>query len=226
MLVVFDMEGVLVDGEFLPEVARAIGRFEEVRSITQQGIRGEIDWEEGLRRRMEIIRGIPQEECVRVSDALPIMPGAAELVSALKSRGCVVVAISGGFSLLAKRVKAEVGLDHAFANRLVFHEGRLTGYNLVVNADKARVLYTALGSMAKDRENTVAVVDGMNDLQLFDLAGLKVAFRAQPKVRETADVCIDSKDLRQLVGVIGAYFSARDPKLFVADDPGQRDRPG
>lgn len=210
VLVVFDMEGVLVDGEFLPEIARVRDRYEEVHAITLQGIRGEINWEEGLKRRIEMIRGVPYEECVRVSNGLPLMPGAVEAVAELKRRGYVVVAVTGGFSLLAKRVKNELGLDHAFANKLVFHQGRLTGYNLVVSADKARVLSSALGEMVGCKDKVVAVVDGMNDVELFDMAGLKIAFRAHPKVRERADVCIDDRDLRSILPPIFEYAKTRE----------------
>jgi|YelNatPaOPRAMG01_1025707.scaffolds.fasta_scaffold129085_2 phosphoserine phosphatase len=206
MLAVFDMEGVLVDGEFLPEIARAVGRYEEVHDITIRGIRGEVDWEQGLRRRIEIIRGVPYEECVRVSNGLKLMCGAVETVRQLKSWGFTVVAVSGGFSMLAKRVRDELGLDHAFSNKLIFHDGKLAGFNLVVNTEKAKVLSTALGDLVSRREQIVAVVDGMNDIELFDLAGLKVAFRAQPKVKERADVCVDGGDLRAVLPAIGRYL--------------------
>jgi phosphoserine phosphatase len=189
----------LVDGEFLPEIARAIGKYDEVHAITLQGIKGEIEWEEGLKRRMRIIRGVPFEECLRVSNRLPLMPGAVETVNELRKMGYVVVTISGGFTLLSNRVKNELGLDHAFANELIFHQGRLTGYNLSVDADKATVLRAALGEMVDMKDQVVATVDGMNDIELFALAGHRIAFRAQPKVREKADVCVEVKDLRAIL---------------------------
>ena len=201
MIVIFDVEGVLVDGEFLPELAKLVGKEKEVGEITLKGIRGEIDWEEGLRERVELVRGVSYEDCVSVSNSLPLMKGASEMAKELKRAGCLMVGVSGGFSLLARRVKESLGLDHVFSNELVFHDGKLIGYGLLVNANKATILNTAFGEMLNSGKK-VAVVDGANDVDLFGLADLKVAFNAQRAVKDKADVRIDEKDLRGLPGLV------------------------
>jgi phosphoserine phosphatase len=199
MIIVFDVEGVLVDGEFLPELARLVGKEEEVRDITMKGIRGEISWEHGLARRIELVKGVSHQQCMRVANSLPIMKGAVEMAEGLKKMGCLTVGVSGGFSLLTNRVKSELGLDHVFSNELVFHDGKLVGYGLLVNANKAQILRTAFGDMFGGMRK-MAVVDGANDMDLFDFVDMKVAFNAQEIVRKRADARVDSKNLHPIVG--------------------------
>jgi phosphoserine phosphatase len=198
MITIFDVEGVLVDGEFLPELARLVGKEDEVRDITMKGIRGEISWEHGLARRIELVKGVSHQQCMRVANSLPIMKGAVEMAESLKKMGCLMVGVSGGFSLLTNRVKSELGLDHVFSNELVFHDGKLVGYGLLVTANKAQILRTAFGDMFSSMRK-MAVVDGANDMDLFDFVDMKVAFNAQEIVRKHADAKLDAKNLRPIV---------------------------
>jgi phosphoserine phosphatase len=191
---IFDVEGVLVDGEFLPSLARLVGKEKEVEDITLKGIRGEIIWEDGLKKRVELLKGIEYEKCVKVADSLPLMKGAKEMSEKLKSLGYIMIGVSGGFSLLAERVKKELRLDHVFSNQLVFHDGRLIGYGLLVSSNKTKILETALGDILYESKK-VAVVDGANDLDLFGIADLRIAFNAQKAVKAKADIVIDEKDL-------------------------------
>ncbi|MGD0637822.1 MAG: phosphoserine phosphatase SerB [Nitrososphaerales archaeon] len=203
MIVVFDVEGVLVDGEFLPELADLVGKKEEVQELTMKGIRGEISWERGLARRIELLKGVSYQQCMRVANSLPIMKGAVETTEALRAMGCLMVGISGGFTLLTNRVKSELGLDHAFSNELVFHDGKLVGYGLLVNVNKGQILRTAFGDMFKGMRK-MAVVDGANDVDLFDLVDVKVAFNAQEIVRKKADVQVNVRDLRGIIDLVRA----------------------
>lgn len=206
MIAIFDVEGVLVDGEFLPELARLVGREEAVREITMKGIRGEIPWERGLAQRIDLVKGVTHQQCMRVANSLPIMKGAVEMAESLKQMGCLMVGVSGGFSLLTNRVKSELGLDHVFSNELVFHDGRLVGYGLLVNVNKARILKTAFGGMFGGMRK-MAVVDGANDIDLFDLVDLKVAFNAQDIVRRRANAKVDGKNLHPIVELAKAEMS-------------------
>lgn len=203
MIVVFDVEGVLIDGEFLPELAKLVGKEEEVQDLTIRGIRGEIDWEEGLSRRVDLVRGASHAQCMRVANALPIMKGAVETTEKLKRMGCLMVGISGGFSLLTNRIKSELGLDHVFSNELVFHDGRLVGYGLLVNVNKGQILKTAFGDNFRGMRK-MAVVDGANDVDLFDLVDRRVAFNAQDIVKKRADVRVDVRDLRPVLEIAKA----------------------
>ncbi|MDV3293292.1 MAG: phosphoserine phosphatase SerB [Nitrososphaerales archaeon] len=198
MIAIFDVEGVLVDGEFLPELARLVGKEEEVRDITMKGIRGEISWEHGLARRIDLVKGVTHQQCMRVANALPMMKGAIEMAENLKRMGCLMVGVSGGFSLLTNRVKSELGLDHVFSNELVFHDGKLVGYGLLVNVNKGQIIKTAFGDMFRGMRK-MAVVDGANDIDLFDFVDLKVAFNAQEVVRKRADKQVNVRDLRGIV---------------------------
>jgi len=195
-----------VDGEFLPELARLVGKEKEVTDITIKGIRGEISWADGLAKRMELVKGVTHQQCVRVANSLPMMKGAVDMTESLKKMGCLMVGVSGGFSLLTNRVKSELGLDHVFSNELVFHDGKLVGYGLLVNANKAQILQTAFGDLFRGMRK-MAVVDGANDIDLFDLADLKVAFNAQQVVRKRADERLDVKDLHAVVDLARAQIA-------------------
>ena len=196
----------MIDGEFLPEIAKVVGKEKEVREITDKGIAGDISWEQGLRQRMDLVRGVTFSQCVEVSNKLPFMKGAVEMAEALRKLDCIMVGVSGGFSLLGNRVRTALGFDHVFSNELVFHNGRLIGYGLLVNANKAQILDTAFGEMLAGNKK-VAVVDGANDRDLFPLVDLKIAFNAQRVVKEIADIVIDEKDLRRVVKVINSNAS-------------------
>ena len=195
MIVIFDVEGVLVDGEFLPELAKLVDRDGEVADITDKGIKGEINWSERLERRIRPVEGTTYAPCVSVAERLPLMNGAKEMISQFRKTDCTLVGVSGGFSLLTDRVRQELGLDYAFSNELVFHKGMLVGYALLVNANKKQILRNAFGSMLRG-QTKVAVVDGANDLDLFSLVNYRVAFNAQKVVVDQADISITEKDLR------------------------------
>lgn len=205
-LVIFDMEGVLVDGEFLPELAKLIGKETEVQEITHRGIRGEIVWEEGLKQRIKLLQGVSRAQVEEVARSIPLMKGAKALCQALKAKGFQIISVTGGFGVVAQRVKRELQLDHVYSNELIFRDGRLYGFKLRVTSNKAEALQGLLKHLKAEREKTTAVVDGANDLNLFELAGLKIALNAQEIVKKLADVSVDEKDLTLLLPIIGERF--------------------
>lgn len=206
MLVIFDVEGVLFDAEYLPLLAEKVGKEREIWDITRKGIQGLIDWEEGLRTRVEALRGMDYDTCRRVADDLPIMTGAREACRILKGSGFRTMAVSGGFTIMTDRLRDELGLDHAFSNELVFRDGRLDGVQVNVGADKARSAMVKIAEWGQRREEIVVVVDGANDLKLFDICGLGIAFRAQDRVKDMADAILDEKDLSRILGIIGRHY--------------------
>ncbi|MCS7141141.1 MAG: phosphoserine phosphatase SerB [Candidatus Nitrosocaldus sp.] len=208
MLVVFDVEGVLYDAEYLPMLARLVGKEKEVMEITLRGIRGEIPWEEGLLRRIDVMRGIEYEKAMQIANSMPVMKGAREVCSYLKRMGFRIVAVSGGFTIITDRLKDELALDYVAANELIFRDGRLVGVDIQVDSRKANAIAKIIREWGVKKEHITAVVDGANDLTLFDIAGLRVAFNAQNIVKERADVVIDEKDLSLLIGVIERHYSA------------------
>lgn len=207
MLTIFDLEGVLVDGEFLPELAKLKGIEDKIWEITLKGIRGEIEWEEGLYMRIQELKGVSYADCVNVSNSLRLMPGAKEACRSLREAGFMLASVSGGFTLLAERVQKELGLDYFFANELVFVGDRLDSVVIRVDSNKANSIQGLVKTLKEPKEQIVAVVDGANDLTLFELAGLKIAFCAQPIVESRADVAVKEKDLRLIVPVIKKYIT-------------------
>ncbi len=207
MLAIFDLEGVLVDGEFLPELAKLKGIEDRIWDITLKGIRGEINWEDGLRMRIEELKGASYSDCVNISNSLRLMPGAKEVCKALREMGFMLASVSGGFTLLAERVQKELGLDYFFANELVFVADKLNSVVIRVNSNKANSIQGLVRALKEPKEQIIAVVDGANDLTLFELAGLRVAFCAQPVVESNADVVIKNKDLRLILPHIRRYIN-------------------
>src|SRR5215216_1830323 len=127
MLIIFDVEGVLLNAEYLPVLAQVMGprKEKEIWDITNAGIRGQINWEEGLRRRVQALRGINYEDAKKIGESLPIMPGAKELCSALKKAEWKMIAITGGFKNIKERLKEALGIDRIFSKELVFKDGKL-----------------------------------------------------------------------------------------------------
>lgn len=208
MLVIFDVEGVLLNAEYLPVLSQLMGpeKEEEIWRITKQGIRGEINWEEGLRRRVSALKGITLEDATRIAENLEIMPGAKELCSSLKRAGWRMIAVSGGFSIITDRLKADLGLDKIFCNELIFENGKLVDLKMNVTSDKAAAVMPAIKDWRVNRSDTVVVVDGANDLSLFDIAGYTVGFCPVEKVKERADAVLEIRDLSLLLNLLEKKF--------------------
>jgi len=208
MLVIFDVEGVLLNAEYLPVLAQVKGPAteKEIWDITNAGIRGEINWEEGLRRRVHALRGITYEDAKRIGESLPLMPGAKELCSALKRAGWKMIAVSGGFTLITERLSQDLGIDRIFSNELVFKDGKLEDVTLNVTSDKAAAVRSTVAEWGIRKEDIVVVVDGANDLKLFALAGFTVGFCPVDVVREKADESIDKRDLSLLLNLLKKNF--------------------
>ena len=154
MLVIFDVEGVLLNAEYLPVLAQVKGPAteKEIWDITNAGIRGEINWEEGLQRRVHALRGITYESAKRIGESLPLMPGAKELCSALKRAGWKMIAVSGGFTIITNRLKQELGIDRIFSNELVFNDGKLHDVTLNVTSDKAAAVRASIAEWGIRKE--------------------------------------------------------------------------
>ena len=205
---IFDVEGVLLNAEYLPVLSQLMGpeKEEEIWRITKQGIRGEINWEEGLRRRVSALRGISLEDATRIAENLEIMPGAKELCSSLKRAGWRMIAVSGGFSIITDRLKGDLGLDKIFCNELIFENGKLVDLKMNVTSDKAAAVMPTIKDWRVNRSDTVVVVDGANDLSLFDIAGYTVGFCPVEKVKERADAVLEIRDLSLLLNLLEKKF--------------------
>jgi phosphoserine phosphatase len=206
--VIFDVEGVLLNAEYLPVLSQLMGpeKEEEIWRITKQGIRGEINWEEGLRRRVSALKGISLEDATRIAENLEIMPGAKELCSSLKRAGWRMIAVSGGFSIITDRLKGELGLDKIFCNELIFENDKLVDLKMNVTSDKAAAVMPTVKDWRVNRSDTVVVVDGANDLSLFDIAGYTVGFCPVEKVKERSDAVLEIRDLSLLLNLLEKKF--------------------
>lgn len=209
MLAIFDVEGVLLDAEFLPILAEKINKQDEIWSITRKGIEGVINWEEGLKKRIEILRGISYDTCKEVADSLKIMTGAKEACHTLRTAGWRLMAISGGFSIMTDRLRDELNLDYVFSNELIFKNGKLDGVKINVSSDKAKSAIIKIKEWKEEKNNIVCVVDGANDVTLFDISGLGVAFRAQDIVKDLAVVTLEEKDLSKLIDIINKHYGLK-----------------
>ena len=213
MLAIFDVEGVLFDAEYLPILAEELDKEDEIWEITKKGIQGAIDWEEGLRTRVDALRGLDYEVCRRVADELPIMTGAEDACRALKGAGWRIMAVSGGFTIMTDRLKRRLGLDHVYSNELIFRDGKLDGVRISVDSDKARSAAAKIREWGERREDIVVVVDGANDLKLFDICGLGIAYRAQDKVKDMAHAVLEEKDLSKIIGIINGHYRRSPPAV-------------
>ncbi len=201
------MEGVLFDAEYLPILAERVNKEKEIWEITRKGIQGLINWEDGLRTRVEALKGLDYETCKQVADELPIMTGAKETCRVLKAAGWKLLAVSGGFTIMTDRLKEELDLDYVFSNELVFKNGKLDGVKIHVTSDKAKSAMIKISEWKENKDDIVVTVDGANDMTLFDICGLGVAFRAQDIVKEKADVTIEEKNLTHLIEEINKHYN-------------------
>lgn len=206
LLVIFDVEGVLYDAEYLPILAEKLGKENEIWEITKQGIQGVINWEEGLRTRVDALKGLDYETCQEVANNLPVMTGAKEACRVLKAAGWKLMAVSGGFTIMTDRLKEELGLDYVFSNELIFNDGKLDGVKINVDSDKAKSAIIKISEWNEDKENITCVVDGANDIKLFDVCGLGIAFRAQDLVKDLATTTLEEKDLSKILDIINKHY--------------------
>ena len=205
-MIIFDVEGVLYDEEYLPILAEKLNKEAEIWEITKQGIQGKINWEEGLRTRVNALKGLDEKICQEVSDALPIMTGAKEACRVLKAAGWKIMAVSGGFTLMMDRLKEELGLDYVYSNELIFKDGKLDGVKISVDSNKAKSAKIKIEEWGEKKEDIVCVVDGANDIKLFDICGLGIAYRAQDLVKDLATTTLEEKDLSKILDIINKHY--------------------
>ncbi|CAD6537409.1 hypothetical protein LMG27952_03263 [Paraburkholderia hiiakae] len=195
-LVAMDMDSTLITIECIDEIADFCGLKAEVAAITEASMRGEIkDFNESLTRRVALLKGLDASALERVyEERLQLSPGAEQMLAGAKAAGLKTLLVSGGFTFFTERLKARLGLDYTRANTLEIVEGKLTGRvtGEIVNADvKARTLTETCAQIGIEPRRAIAMGDGSNDLKMMGVAGLSVAFRAKPVVREAASVAFN-----------------------------------
>ncbi|HXI57573.1 MAG TPA: phosphoserine phosphatase SerB [Polyangia bacterium] len=210
-LVVMDMDSTLIRIEVIDELARAAGVVDQVSKITERAMAGEMDYDQSLRQRVELLKGLDVKVLDRIAADLPLTEGAETLVRVLKRLGYSIAVISGGFSRAAEALKRRLGLDYAYSNNLEIVDGKLTGRvsGPIVNGQrKAELLETIAQAEGVLLDQVIAVGDGANDALMLERAGLGIAFHAKPKLRESADTSISASGLDAILYLLG--ISARE----------------
>ena len=194
-LLAMDMDSTLITIECIDELGDMAGCKSEVATITAPAMRGELDYPQSLRKRVALLRGLPEASLTRVYDErLRLTPGAEALIAACKKHGVKLLLVSGGFTFFTERLKQRLGIDYTISNVLATRAGTLTGELIgdIVDAQaKATKFAAVMKELGASREQTVAIGDGANDLKMMALAGLSIAFHAKPVVRSQAGCAIN-----------------------------------
>jgi phosphoserine phosphatase len=205
-LVAFDMDSTLIEAEVIDELAIEAGVGDQVIAITESAMRGEIDFNESFIRRVALLKGLDESVLEQVANRLPITEGAERLVSTLKKLGYKTAILSGGFQYFGRFLQNKLGIDYVHANELEIVDGKVTGNvtGTIVNGErKAFLLQDIANKESISLEQTIAIGDGANDLPMLSKAGLGIAFRAKPLVRENAEQAISTLGLDGVLYLLG-----------------------
>ena len=206
-LIAFDMDSTLINIECIDEIARAVGKMNQVSAITEAAMRGEItDFSASLIQRVALLSGTSEEVLREVYEqSLQLNLGAQTLFTEIKALGWHSMVVSGGFTYFANRLKAQLGIDDAFANTLEINRGYLTGKvtgRIIDGQAKAQLVATKALELGILPSQTIVVGDGSNDLLMMAFAGLSIGFRAKPLVKEKADAAFDHVGLDAILDLL------------------------
>ena len=204
-LVQLDVDSTFIQQEAIELLAAKAGVLEQVAAITSSAMRGEIDFEESLRARVALLKGLPSSAIDQVREEITLTDGAAELVKALHAEGHSVALVSGGFLNIIEPMIKSLSIRYYRANELEIRDGFLTGGligSIVDRAGKATALREFAQASSVSLENTVAIGDGANDLDMMAIAGLSIAFNAKPVVAQAADLSINEPSLKSVLDLI------------------------
>jgi phosphoserine phosphatase len=219
-LIVMDVDSTLVQDEAIELLAEELGCAEKVREITARAMEGELDFGEALRERVQLFAGCPVGLVERVRGRLRLTPGAPVLARTLRRLGFTTAIVSGGFRQIVDPIRKELGLDFSVANELEIVDGRLTGRllgEIVDRAGKANALRSLARTAGVPMNQTVAVGDGANDLDMLGIAGLGIAFNAKPVLRAAADTTVTVPYLDAILFLLG--ITREEINAAELDDP-------
>lgn len=198
-LLIADMDSTIIRQECIDELADFAGKRAEISAVTEQAMRGELDFDAALKARVSMLEGLAEDVLTETFETrIELSPGARALAQTMNAMGAATALVSGGFTFFTARVAEAAGFQHHQANTLLIEDGRLTGAvaaPILGRAAKREALLRLSGERGLDPSDSLAVGDGANDLAMLDEAGLGVAYRAKPAVAEAAAARIDYGDL-------------------------------
>ncbi len=206
-LVAMDMDSTLITIECIDEIADMQGLKAQVSEITEAAMRGELDFSASLKRRVALLKGLDASALVRVyEERLQLSLGAADMLAAVQAAGLKTLLVSGGFTFFTDHLQARLGLDYTHANTLEIVGGKLTGevIGTIVDAEeKKRTVERVCAQLGIATSEAIVMGDGANDLKMMGIAGLSVAFRAKPVVRQQASVAFNFVGLDGILPLLG-----------------------
>lgn len=205
-LFVSDMDSTMIGQECIDELADYAGLKDKIADITERAMQGELDFEDALKERVALLKGLPEDAITRCLDErIRANPGARVLVQTLKAKGCKTVLVTGGFHHFADRVGEELGFDRVVGNRLEVAQGKLTGAldGPIVDSTVKREVLEAEAAALDTHPWTLAIGDGANDIPMLEAATYGFAYHAKPKARSSAEGVIDHGDLTAVLSLLG-----------------------
>jgi len=212
-LVAFDMDSTLIQAEVIDELAQRAGVGKQVAAITERAMHGEIEFKESLTQRVALLKGLPESALAEVAATIKLTDGVERLMSTLKKLGYKTAILSGGFTYFGRALQRKFGFDYVFSNDLEIENGVITGNlasEIVDGERKASLLASIAQHEGFSLEQTIAVGDGANDLPMLSIAGLGIAFRAKPIVKESAKQSLNTHGLDGILYLMG--LSERETK--------------
>ena len=201
-LFVFDMDSTLITQEVIDELAIEANKADEVAQITTTAMNGDIDFEQSLRERVALLTGLPESAINEISSSLTFNPGVIETIQTIRQMGHKVAVVSGGFSDVISEPLAKISIDYLYANKLEITGGSLSGEltgQIIDGSGKADALRKTAELESVSMQNTIAVGDGANDLQMIAIAGYSFAYKAKEIVKQSAKSTISHSDMRALI---------------------------
>jgi phosphoserine phosphatase len=205
-VVCFDMDSTLIEHEVIDELAKAAGVGEQVAAITERAMNGELDFTESFKARVTLLKGLDESVLAGIAANLKLTEGAEQLIRTLKALGYKTAILSGGFTYFGEYLQKKLGIDYVHANELEIIAGRVTGNvigRVVDGQRKAELLREIAQNEGVNLEQVIAVGDGANDLPMLSIAGLGIAFRAKPLVRQNAKQAISTLGLDGILYLLG-----------------------
>lgn len=205
-VVCFDMDSTLIEHEVIDELAKAAGVGEQVAAITERAMNGELDFTESFKARVALLKGLDESVLSGIAADLKLTEGAEQLIRTLKALGYKTAILSGGFTYFGQYLQRKLGIDYVHANELEIRDGKVTGNvigRVVDGQRKAELLREIAQKEGVNLEQVIAVGDGANDLPMLGIAGLGIAFRAKPLVKQNAKQAISTLGLDGILYLLG-----------------------